>query len=117
VKRLSLTCLVGILTVLAVPSQETWAQSQGPVGIPGADPRIIYNKPGGSTVPSLVPGIEVIGGGSTVPSQVPGIIYDPPEPWKPPQGWVDWVDEDLPDILTVWLKAVPDLIRSIYLRR
>jgi len=125
VKRLSLTCLVGILTVLAVPSQETWAQSSVPGGIPGAiynsgggsgvptaTPGAIYNPGGGSGVPTATPGaIYNPGGSSNVPSATPGAHYNPPPPWKPPQGWVDWTNEDLPDILTVWLKALPDLIQ------
>lgn len=62
---------------------------------------------GGSGVP---PG-NVSGGGSTVPSMIPDITHTPSPPFVWPEGWRDFVNDDLPDVVTEWLKAVPDLIK------
>lgn len=122
-KRLSLTCLVGILTVLAVPSQETWAQ----VGVPGGPPGLHFPPGDETTLPPVFPSggfppgygpvpnglpdvIYLPEGGSTVPNGLPDIIYIYPEPGEGRTRWTDWVNNDLPDILTEWLKAVPDFI-------
>jgi len=127
VKRVSLATIVGILALSIVVPSEIMAQSVGPAGVPGLThnpgggsvgpagvPGLTHNPSGGSVGPAGVPGLtHNPSGGSVGPAGVPGLTHTPPEPWVPPAGWVDWVNEDLPDIVTAWLLAIPEILKGM----
>lgn len=61
--------------------------------------------------PGVIPGLNSSGAETPIhPSIIPGLTYNPPPPWVWPEGWQDFVNEDLPDVLKAWLMAIPELL-------